>query len=196
MSHGLRFADADLIDPQLVAGQYFNADAIAFHRFAHGGDMAEPLSYQPADGGGFDVLFAVERLDEIAHARQIEIAGNNEAAHPVFGHIAVRFVLVADLTYEDFQQILHRGQAGGVAVFIHDDHHVSIFLLHLAHQIVHRLAFGHEQDWAQKLPHDAPLALLFFEFEHITDVNETHNLIDVLLVRGDAGVLHVDNKLA
>ena len=105
-------------------------------------------------------------------------------------------MFVANLADNDFQQILHGGQAGGVAVFVHHDHHVRAFLLHLAHEVVHRLGFGHEADGAHQFPHAPVLALLFFQFEHVAHMDEADNLVDILLEDRDARVLLRDDELA
>ena len=58
MGHRLRLADAHLFHAQLVGGQHLDADAIALHHFSGLGNAPQPLAYQPAHRGGFDVLFA------------------------------------------------------------------------------------------------------------------------------------------
>src|ERR1700674_59186 len=90
MGHGLRLADFHLAHAQLVAGQHLEADPIAPHEFAGGRHGAEPFRHKASHGGGFYVLFAVERFEEIAHAVNIEIAGDDIAAHAVLGDVAVR----------------------------------------------------------------------------------------------------------
>ncbi len=71
---------------------------------------------------------------QVLHAGQVEIAGDDEAAAAILRHVARRLVLVADLADDHLQQVLHGGQAGGVAVLVHHDHHVGVLLLHLPHQ--------------------------------------------------------------
>src|ERR1700735_3306036 len=54
MRHRLRFGDADLAHTQVVAGQHFNADAVALHGFAGLGNAPQPFAHQAAHRSGFD----------------------------------------------------------------------------------------------------------------------------------------------
>ncbi len=132
-----------------------SADAVALHALAGLGHAAQPFADQPADGGGFDVFFAMEGLEQVGNAIEIETAGDDVAALAVFGDIAFRFVLVADFADDHFHQIFHGGEAGGVAVLVHHNHHVAVLLLHLAHQVVDRLGFRHQADGAHQFAHRA-----------------------------------------
>ncbi len=79
---------------------------------------------------------------QVGDAGEVEIAGDDVAAVAVFGDVAIRLVLVADLADDDFEQVFHGGEAGGVAVLVDHDHHVGVFLLHLAHEVVTGLVSG------------------------------------------------------
>ena len=48
------------------------------------GHTAQPLADQAADRGGFDIFLAAERVEQIADAVEVEIAGDDEAALAVF----------------------------------------------------------------------------------------------------------------
>src|SRR5262249_9213305 len=150
-------------DAQLVAGQHFEADTAAFHELAGLGHAAEPFADQAAHRRGFDVFSAVESLDEIGDAIEIEAAGDNETALAIFGNVAIGFVLVADFADDDFEQVFHGGESGGIAILIDHDDHVGVFLLHAAHEHAHRLGFGHEHDVADEAADSALFALLFLE---------------------------------
>ena len=104
-------------------------------------------------------------------------------------------MLVADLADDHLQQVLHGGQAGGVSVLVHHDHHVGVFLLHLAHEVADGLGFGHEDEVADQLAHGAVLALFFFDLEHVAHVDEAGDMIDVPLVHRNARELLVDDEL-
>ena len=80
--------DADLADAQFVAGQHFEPDSVAFDELAGLGHAAEPFAHQAAHRGGFDVFSAMEAIDEIGNAIEIEAAGDDEAAIAIFGDIA------------------------------------------------------------------------------------------------------------
>ena len=58
------------------------------------------------------------------------------------GGLAV--VLVGDLADDLLEDVLDRHQAGGAAVLVDDDGEVGLVALHLAQQVVDRLALGHE----------------------------------------------------
>ena len=89
---------------------------------------------------------AVEAVHQIGDAIEIEAAGDDEAALAILGDVAFGFVLVADFADDDFQQVFHGGDAGGVAVLVHDDDHVAVLLLHLAHQVADRFGLRHQAD--------------------------------------------------
>ena len=62
-------------DAEVVAGEHFDANPIAVHEFAGFGDPAEPLADEASDGGGFNFVFAVEGIEEVGDAIEVEISG-------------------------------------------------------------------------------------------------------------------------
>ena len=68
--------------------------------------------------------------------------------------------------------------------------------LHFTKQIVDGLRFGHKANGADQLLHQTVLALGLIQLEHIADMHETDDVVDGLLVHGDAGELLVDDELA
>ena len=58
------------------------------------------------------------------------------------GRLAV--VLVGDLADDLLEDVLDGDQAGRAAVLVDDDREVALVALHLAQQVVDRLALGHE----------------------------------------------------
>src|SRR5271157_5741907 len=195
MSYRLGPADAHLLHPQFVAGQHFNAHAVALHHFSGLGNAPQPFAQQAAHRGGFDLFLAMEGIEKIGDAVQIEIAGDDVSAAAVFLDIAVGLVLVADLSDDHLEQIFHGGQAGGIAVLVHHNHHVRILLLHLAHQVAHRLGLGHEQDGPHQLADRAVGALGFVQLEHVAHVHEADDTVDALLEYRDPRILFGDDKL-
>src|SRR5215469_2322074 len=109
MSHGLRLADLDLLDAQVVAGHGFEANAIALDRLSSLGHAAEPFGEKAADCGRFDIFFAAEGFHEVGHAVEIEVAGNDKAAFAILCDIAGGFVFIANLTDDHFEQVFHGG---------------------------------------------------------------------------------------
>src|SRR3954453_337974 len=105
MHYRLRLADANLLDAEIVACEHVNTNAVALHELACLRHPSEPLGDETADRSRFQIFFRPETGHEIAHARQGEIAGDDEAALPVLDHIAIRLMLVADLADDDFEQV-------------------------------------------------------------------------------------------
>src|SRR5574340_230615 len=162
MNHRLGAREPHLLHAQIVAGQHLDADAFALHGFSGARHAAEPLAHQSPNRAGFHLVLQAEAVEEIGQPADIEVAGDDEAAMAVFLRVLVRLVLVADFTDYDLQQVLHGGEAGGVAVLVDHDHNLRVALL---------------------------------QFEHIADVHETGDVVDVVFVDRDTGVLLLDDKL-
>src|SRR3954447_6812978 len=176
----LRFADADLLDAQVVGGENLDADAVAVDELARFGNAAEPLADEAAHGGGFDILLEVKAGEEVGEAREVEIAGNDVAASSVLDDVAIGLVLVADFADDDLEQVLHGGEAGGVAVLVYDDDHVGALMLHLAHEVADGLGLGDEEDGADEVADGAVLALGLVDLEHVANVDKADDLVDVV----------------
>src|SRR5580698_1027627 len=82
MSYRLRFAEAYFLHAEFVAGQDFDTNAVAIGCLSGLGHVAQPFADQPADRAGFDVVLAVERLEEAADAVQFEAARHDVTALP------------------------------------------------------------------------------------------------------------------
>ena len=102
MSNRLRLADANLFDPEIVAGEHIDADAVALHGLARFGTRPSHSLTRPPTVVDFDIFFAVEGGQQVADAVEVEIAGDDEAALAVFDDVAIRLVLVADFADDDF----------------------------------------------------------------------------------------------
>src|SRR5579885_872740 len=118
MSDGLGLANTHLRDAQGVAGEHFDADALAFGDLAGLRHVAQPLGNQPADGGGLGALLRAE-FEQVVEPRQVETTRDDVAAVAVFLDVGVRLVLVADLAQDDLDQVLHGSEAGRIAVLVH-----------------------------------------------------------------------------
>ena len=129
-------------------------------------------------------------------AADVEAAGDDVAAIGLGAEIALRLVLVVDLTDNLFHHVLHSDDAGGRSVFIHHYGHVRAFFLHLAQQIVDRLSFGNGANRARDVADFALRALFVAELEHVADVHEARDLIDIIFVNRNARVLLMDHDLA
>src|SRR5574340_1032022 len=182
MNHRLGAREPHLLHAQIVAGQHLDADAFALHGFSGARHAAEPLAHQSPNRAGFHLVLQAEAVEEIGQPADIEVAGDDEAAMAVFLRVLVRLVLVADFTDYDLQQVLHGGEAGGVAVLVDHDHHLRAALLHFADQVAGALCLRDEPDGAHEFPHGAGRALALLQFEHIADVHETGDVVDVVFV--------------
>src|SRR5215469_13079128 len=103
MGNGLRFDEAHLAYSQAVGSKDFDADAVAVDGLPGLGDAAEPFADKASDGGGLDVFFAMEGIDEVGHAVEIEIAGDDVAALAILDDVAGGLMLVTDFTDDDFE---------------------------------------------------------------------------------------------
>src|SRR3954447_4540809 len=66
MRYRLRLADADLFDPEIVACEHVDANAIAVHHLACLRHTTEPLADETANRGRFQIFFRPERRHKIA----------------------------------------------------------------------------------------------------------------------------------
>src|SRR5579864_6277874 len=82
MRHGLPAPDAHLLDAQFIACQHIDVDPVAFHGLSGLRHAAQPLRYQAAHGGRFNLPWRPE-LQHVREAREIEIAGDDVAARAV-----------------------------------------------------------------------------------------------------------------
>ena len=136
------------------------------------------------------------KSDQILQTAQIEAAGDHVAAVGFLVKIALRLVLVVNLADDLLHHVFQRDDAGGRAVLVHHHRHVRAFFLHFAQQIVDRLGFRNHADGPQNVAHLALGALVFIQLEHVADVHETGDGIDIAVEGGDARILLVDGQLA
>src|SRR5690242_8544378 len=86
MRHGLRSGNAYALHAQLVAGQHFDADAVAHYGFALVRHVPQPLGDQAAHCGGFDFFLRPE-FQKVAEAREIEISRDDVTARAILGDV-------------------------------------------------------------------------------------------------------------
>src|ERR1019366_7004843 len=116
--------------------------------FALARDASGQLADQAGDGGRlFSFRLAAEEFVETIH---IHSSGNNERSL-AFAHNLRLLVVVANFAHNLFHQILDGDQTGYAAIFVHDDRHADILLLHFAQQVAAQLTFRDEVNVA---PHD------------------------------------------
>src|ERR1041385_214388 len=75
----LGLAETDLFDAEIVAGENFDAGAVAIHRLALLGHPAQPFAEQPSDRGGFEIFFGVERIQQAGDPAQVEVTRDDIA---------------------------------------------------------------------------------------------------------------------
>ncbi len=110
------------------------------------GDRHPPdgLADQPADGVDLVLVEVdVEQLGEVVDVQRGARPGIRPSpSSSTSGGLAV--VLVGDLADDLLEDVLDRDQPGRAAVLVDDDRDVDLVALHLAQQVVDRLALGHE----------------------------------------------------
>ena len=104
-------------------------------------------------------------------------------------------MLVVNFADDFLHHVFHGDDARGGAVFVHHHRHVRAFFLHLAQQIVHRFVSGTARIGRTISRTLRCARCSSFELEHIAHVHEACDLIDVLFVHRDAGVLLVNHQL-
>ena len=72
------------------------------------------------------------KFKKILQPVEVEASGGDEYRFGLLAYVAIGFMLIANLAENLFHQIFHRDQAGGIAIFVNDDHHMRAFALHLA----------------------------------------------------------------
>ena len=88
-------------------------------------------------------------------------------------------MLVADLSDDFFHQVFDGHQAGHSAVFVHDNGHADIVLLHLAQQIADQLALGHKIDIAaHDGVHGAIVGFGVRHLQHVLGEDDAHDVMD------------------
>src|SRR5689334_14648560 len=107
MRNRLGLADANLLHPEIVAGEHFDANTIPIDRLARLRDPSEPLGDQPAHGSRLEILFGAERAQKIVDSPEVEVSRHDVAAVPVFDDVAIRLVFIADLADDYFEEIFH-----------------------------------------------------------------------------------------
>ena len=96
----------------------------------------------------------VEQLGEVVDVQRGRHPQPAVAEVLDLGRLAV--VLVGDLADDLLEDVLDGDQARGAAVLVDDDGEVGLVALHLAQQVVDRLALGHEGHRAHQLGRPAP----------------------------------------
>ena len=110
---------------------------------------AEMLGEQAADGVDVVVL----ELDAQPLGQLVDVqpgAHPQRAVRQLLDQGGLHVVLVGDLADDLLEHVLDGDQSGRAAVLVDDDRDVGLLRLHLAQQLVDRLALGHED----RRPHD------------------------------------------
>ena len=109
---------------------------------------------------------------------------------------ALIVVFVRDFADDLLEHVLHGDHARGPAVFVLDHGHMQLFLLEVGQDLVQRLVLGHEEGGSQKF-HNGPINLAVEQrLEQVLGVDQTEDVVLVVLVDGDAGVgALVDDEL-
>ena len=107
------------------------------------GTRPRVLAEQAADG--VDVLVVDVDVEQLAEVVDVQRAGTRVVpSAELLDPGALPVVLVGDLADDLLEDVLDGDQAGRAAVLVDDDRDVVWLALHLAQQVVDRLAVGHE----------------------------------------------------
>src|SRR5262245_43766383 len=188
----------DARDATFVGLDHFEAQSAEAYLFADRGQVAELVDDQSGDrgeivGGQLDVEPALDFAD-------LHIAARDDA----FGLLddvglvgaRLRLVFVLDLPDDLLDQVFDGDQTGQPAVFIDDDGHRRLGLLHLGQQLVDRLGFGHEVSRAGDV--DAA-AVRFAElpvFQQVAHVDHALDVIHLAAVNWQTRIFRLDHQVA
>jgi hypothetical protein len=95
-------------------------------------------------------------------------------------------VLVAYLADHLLDDVLHRDDAGGAAVFVHHQRQMAATTAHLLQQVAHQARCRHHQQRPYQVGGERRAALLV-ETEQVRGVDEPPHVVDGLATDGDAG---------
>src|SRR5579862_1525332 len=144
----LYWRDAHTLDFTVRGFENLEAQAMLFDGLALVWNSARQFADQAGDRRRFFPLRL--HAEKFIQAIDIHSTGNDECPFPVtndFGLVAV----VTNFAHDLFDQILDGDQSRHAAIFIDDDRHADVLLLHLAQKIAAQLAFGNKVDIP---PHD------------------------------------------
>src|SRR5579871_732652 len=193
----LNLSHAHALDLAVGRFQDFEAQAVIFHNLALSGNAPGQLAHQAGDSSRF--LAVRLGAEEFVETIDIHVSGNDKGAL-AFAHNFRLVALVSNLADDFFNQILNGDQSRHAAVFIDDDRHADILLLHLAQQFASQLAFGDE---VHVPPHErikrARMRLGIGNLQHILRVDDSLNVVHAAFVHRHSRVVlasqHLDEAL-
>ncbi|GMA20065.1 hypothetical protein GCM10025862_20860 [Arsenicicoccus piscis] len=151
-------------------------------------DPPESLGEQTAHG--VDVLLVQVEVELVGEVVDVQGGRDPVAVLPqLLDALGLLVVLVVDLADDLLDDVLHRDQARGAAVLVHDDREVGLVLLHLAQQVVDRLAVRHEVDRAHAALDRQRLVLGVVQqpARDVLEVEQPHDVVVVLADDRDPG---------
>src|ERR1035441_5225970 len=131
---GLGGGDAHALDAAIGRIEHFEPQAFVFDDFAFLGNASGEFADQAGYGGGLTAFGA--HAEELVEVVDIRVAGDDVRV-VVFPHDLRFLALVADFTYDFFDQVFDGYEAGYASVLIHYDCHADVTALHLAQQITY-----------------------------------------------------------
>src|ERR1039458_100592 len=126
--------DAHALDAAIGRIEHFEPQAFVFDDFAFLGNSSGEFADQAGYGGGLAAFGP--HAEELIEVVDIHVAGDDVGV-VVFPDDLRFLTLVADFTYDFFDQVFDGYQAGYASVFIHYDCHADVTALHLAQQITY-----------------------------------------------------------
>src|SRR5262245_7749910 len=193
-----RFLNSDARDAAFVGIDYFEAQPAEPYLFADRGQVAELVDDQAGDRGEIvSGQFDVEPAFNLAY---LHVAARDNALGLLddVGLVGarLRLVFVFDLSDDLFDQVFDGDQAGQPAVFIDDDRHRRLGLLHLRQQFVDGLGFGHEVGRAG----DVDAAAIHFAelpvFQEVAHIDHALDVLHLAAVNGQPRIFRFDHQVA
>ncbi len=104
-------------------------------------------------------------------------------------------VLVLDLADDLLEEVFHRHEPGDAAVLVDDDGHLLLGLLELLEQVGHLHRFRYEEDRPDERLDGLALVLLVGVLDDVLGHDHALDVVDAVLVDGDARVLLPDDEV-
>ena len=103
------------------------------------------------------------------------------------------FVFVLDFANDFFDDIFDGDDPGGAAVFIDDDCEMDFLGFELGEKIFDGFGFGNKERFAED-GGEIEVFAITYELDEVLGVENAKDIVEVVIVDGDAGVAMLDDK--
>jgi hypothetical protein len=119
--------------------------------------------------------------EEVAEAGELEGAGDDVGTVGFADGSVVGFglvVLVGDIAYDGFEEVLDGDEAGDAAVLVDDDLHMLLFALHLAEELGNFLGLGDEGSGALNLGNGSGAGFGVEDLEQVVGEGDAGDVVE------------------